>query len=157
MSSWEATGKSDEWYTPKYVFDAMDTTFDLDVAHPLNIKTNVPANNFIYADSLDKEWEGFVWMNSPFEGRNGLVPWLDKFPIHGNGVCLTPDRTSTTWWQDMYKSCDVVLFVHGKIKFIRENGTEGKSPSNGTTLFGIGVDSVIALQKCRKSRIRCFS
>jgi len=32
MSHWEAAGKSSEWYTPKYIFDALGCTFDLDVA-----------------------------------------------------------------------------------------------------------------------------
>lgn len=32
--SHERRGKSDEWYTPKYVFDALGVVFDLDVAHP---------------------------------------------------------------------------------------------------------------------------
>jgi len=35
MSYWENLGATDEWYTPKYIFDAMDTFFDLDVAHPV--------------------------------------------------------------------------------------------------------------------------
>lgn len=34
MSAYEKAGESDEWYTPKYIFDAMDMTFDLDVAAP---------------------------------------------------------------------------------------------------------------------------
>ena len=33
MSHWEATGKSDEWYTPKYIFDALGAEFDLDPAN----------------------------------------------------------------------------------------------------------------------------
>jgi hypothetical protein len=40
-------------------------------------------------------------MNPPFGGRNGLAPWLDKFFANGNGIALTPDRTSAPWWQDM--------------------------------------------------------
>ena len=32
MSAWEAIGKSDEWYTPKYIFDALGCRFDLDPA-----------------------------------------------------------------------------------------------------------------------------
>ncbi len=34
MSHWEASGESNEWYTPKYIFDALGTRFDLDVAAP---------------------------------------------------------------------------------------------------------------------------
>jgi hypothetical protein len=32
MSAWEAAGQSDEWFTPKYIFDAMGVEFDTDVA-----------------------------------------------------------------------------------------------------------------------------
>jgi hypothetical protein len=31
MSSWETAGKSDDWMTPRYVFDALGDTFDMDV------------------------------------------------------------------------------------------------------------------------------
>lgn len=78
MSYWEASGKNNEWYTPQYIFDAMGCRFDLDVAHP-EIETKVPCENYYSSGSLEKEWQGFVWMNPPFGGRNGLVPWLDKF------------------------------------------------------------------------------
>ena len=151
MSHWEGIGKSNEWYTPKYVFDALKCMFDLDVAAPKNIITNVPAYINIYENSLYMPWAGFVWMNSPFEGRNGLIPWLDKFFKHGDGICLTPDRTSANWWQDAFKKCDACLFVSGKIKFIDENGDEGKSPSNGTTLFARGFKGVKALVNAEKN------
>src|SRR5690554_3391996 len=99
MGYWDKPGASDEWYTPAYIFDAMGARFDLDVAHPNGRTTHVPAGRFYWSASLDLDWSGFVWMNPPFGGRNGIVPWLEKFIIHGNGVALTPDRTSAEWWQ----------------------------------------------------------
>ena len=36
--------------------------------------------------------------------------------------------------------------MHGKIKFERPDGTVGKSPSTGTTLFAKGPEGVAALQ-----------
>lgn len=146
MGQWENVGKSNEWYTPKYIFNALGCYFDLDVAAPKNIITNVPAYINIYENSLYMPWAGFVWMNSPFEGRNGLVPWLDKFFSHGDGVCLTPDRTSSDWWQDAKLRADAVLYVRGKIKFVDIYGKPGKSPSNGTTLFAKGRKGVKALK-----------
>lgn len=145
MSHWEATGKSDEWYTPKYVFDALGCHFDLDVAHPYGRSTNVPAKCFFSADGLTREWTGFVWMNPPFGGRNSIAIWLDKFFEHGNGIALTPDRTSAPWWQDANRDADAVLFVKGKVKFERSDGMVGKSPSTGTTLFADGPRAVEAL------------
>lgn len=149
MSSWESNGKSDEWYTPPYVFDALGAKFDLDVAHPI-IPTAVPAERVITEGSLQKEWSGFVWMNPPFGKRMGLVPWLDRFFKHGNGIALTPDRTSAPWWQDAARKADAVLFVDGKIKFIKPDGTSGNSPGTGTTLFASGKKAVSALLRAER-------
>jgi hypothetical protein len=138
MSYWEGLGKSDEWYTPRYVFDAMGVTFDLDVAAPTNGPRHVPCRRWISEHSLSERWSGFVWMNPPFGGRNGLKPWLDRFFAHGNGIALVPDRTSAPWWQDAAGKAESVFFVAGKIRFEKPDGSQGKSPSNGTCLFGVG-------------------
>lgn len=156
MSYWETTGASDEWYTPSYIFDALDVGFDMDVASPRSIKTNVPADVFISAESLTESWKGFVWMNPPFGGRNGLEPWLDKFFLHGNGIALTPDRTSAPWWQAAAKKANAVLFINGKVKFERPDGSIGKSPSNGTTLFASGSFAVSALQCAANNGLGIF-
>lgn len=145
MGYWEAYGANDEWFTPAYIFDALGERFDWDVAAPVSGLTRVPTNFYWTADSLSQDWEGFIWMNPPFGGRNGLVPWLDKFFDHGHGIALTPDRTSTDWWQDAAHKADAVLFMRGKVKFERPDGSIGKSPSNGTTLFAAGDRAVAAL------------
>ncbi len=145
MSHWESLGKSDEWWTPKYIFDALGVHFDLDAAAPLRGPLHVPCDTWHYDCSLQKPWYGFVWMNPPFGGRNGLVPWLDKFFQHGNGIALVPDRTSAPWWQDMARKADALLFVDGKVKFIKPDGTTGDSPSTGTVLVAAGRHAAEAL------------
>ena len=143
-----SVGATDEWYTPKYVFDALGCFFDMDVSSPRDFVTYwIPAERFISAGSLEKEWTGFVWMNAPFGGRNGLVPWLSKFFDHGNGIALTPDRTSAPWWQEFAAKADAILFVSPKIKFIGADGNQGKSPSDGTTLMASGPLAVAALRR----------
>lgn len=146
MSHWEKSGQSDEWFTPRYVFDALGAVFDLDVAHPAYATTHVPARFFMSADSLSKIWHGFVWMNPPYGGRNSLEPWLAKFFEHGNGIALVPDRTSAPWFQDAFAKADAVLFTR-KIRFLRPDGTEGKSPSNGSALMAIGPQGSVALDR----------
>lgn len=146
MSAWQKPGQSDEWWTPGYVFDALGCSFDLDVAAP-PASTHVPASCFLTADALDAEWRGFVWMNAPFGGRNGLVPWLEKFAEQGNAVALVPDRTSAPWFQSGVRRADMILFVDGKIRFLRPDGSEGKSPGDGTALFAIGPAGCKALTK----------
>lgn len=142
---WEATGKSDDWYTPKFVFDALVAKFDLDVAGDANAPAYcVPAPVALSGAGLEQRWTGFVWMNPPFGGRNGISPWLDKFIAHGNGIALTPDRTSAPWFQQTVTRMDAVLFTP-KIKFLRPDGTPGGSPSNGTALMAIGPQGGAAL------------
>lgn len=156
MSHWEASGQSDEWYTPKYVFDALGCMFDMDVAAPRFIPAHIgdrliPTNScgsrrWLWKGSLETGWTGFVWMNPPFGGRNSLDPWLEKFFAHGDGVALTPDRTSAPWFQRAWQSADLALFTR-KIRFLRPDGSEGKSPSNGTALWAAGKRGEAALRR----------
>lgn len=148
MAIHEIPAQSDEWYTPSYVFDALGCGFDLDVASPEDrTYCSVPADQFLTKDSLSVEWNGFVWMNPPFGGRNSKTPWLDKIYSHGNGIALTPDRTSAPWWQRAARQADAVLFVDGKIKFIRPDGSAGNQPGTGTTLLAYGNKAVNALAR----------
>lgn len=145
MSHWETSGASDEWYTPAFVFDALGCEFDLDVAAPNGGGDCVPAKLRYSRRGLTDEWFGFVWMNPPFGGRNSLAPWLTKFFDHGNGIALTPDRTSAPWFQEAWQRADLAMFTR-KIRFLRPDGTEGKSPSNGTTLWAAGDRAEAALR-----------
>lgn len=147
MSAWEAIGQSDEWYTPAYIFDALGVRFDMDVAAPMNGPPHVPCNEWFYDGSLSKGWRGFIWMNPPFGGRNGLEPWLQRFIAHGNGIALVPDRTSAPWFQAYVTQADAVLFVAPKIKFERPDGSIGKQPGTGTALLACGLKGVEALQR----------
>lgn len=148
MSIWEPSlGATDDWYTPKYIFDALNVSFDIDVAAPVEGPRHVPAKSWISAGALEAEWSGFVWMNAPFGGRNGLNPWLDRFFDHGDGIALTPDRTSAPWWQDAADRADAALLTRGKVKFERPDGSVGKSPGSGVTLWAAGARGALAL--CR--------
>lgn len=146
----QSVGATDEWYTPPRIFNAMQNSFDMDVASPgQKVTPWIPAHAFLTYDSLVRPWQGFVWMNPPFGGRNAIAGWLAKFVDHGNGVALTPDRTSAPWWQRFAPKMDAILFVNGKIKFIGADGKPGRSPAQGTTLMALGPrgrDSLLRAQ-----------
>lgn len=144
MGYWESSGQSNEWFTPPCVFEALGCEFDLDPAYPAAFEAYVPTVNAFCHFGLERDWFGFVWMNAPFGGRNGIAPWLDKFIAHGNGIALTPDRTSAPWFQSAFTKMDAVLFTR-KLRFLRPDGSEGKSPSNGTALMALGERGVGAL------------
>ena len=146
MSRWDTPGASDEWYTPSYVFDALGCRFNLDVAHPNALHPITPCGVWYDDGGLYRPWYGFVWMNPPFGGRNGVAPWLDRFFDHGDCIALTPDRTSTPWFRDAWARADRVLFTP-KIRFLRPDGTEGVSPSNGTALWAAGDRAAAVLDR----------
>lgn len=148
----QSVGATDEWYTPPEIFDALGVEFDLDVASPGQLVTPwIPAQKFITAASLDDHWRGFVWMNPPFGGRNGLIPWLMKFFDHGDGIALVPDRTSAPWFQTFAPKADTLLFTRGKIKFIDAKGARGESPAQGTCLMAVGPTGALALHRAARA------
>jgi hypothetical protein len=155
VSHWEADGQSSDWRTPKYIFDAMGAWFAVDVAAPNKGVCHVPTLERLTSGSLEAEWRGFVWMNPPFGGRNGLVPWLEKFFAHGDGVALVPDRTSAPWFQWIARRVDLILFVSPKVRFLRADGSEGVAPSTGTALLAMGKLGRRALENGESLGLLC--
>ena len=143
----QSVGANSEWYTPPHVFEALGCQFAMDVASPNPPLAWIPARQFIFDESLSEPWRGFVWMNPPFGARNGLIPWLEKFFAHSDGIALVPDRTSAPWWQQFAPRADAILFVSPKLKFIGADGNPGRSPAQGTCLLASGYQAVNAL--CR--------
>lgn len=149
MAAYEAAGETDEWYTPRYIFDALGERFDLDVACPVDGPRHVPATAWFSADALALPWRGFVWMNPPFGHQRVKRAWLAKFFEHGNGIALVPDRTSAPWFQEYGPKADAILWVSPKIKFEKPDGTLGESPGTGTSLFAAGERAVAALVRSK--------
>lgn len=148
----QAVGATDEWYTPAYVFLAMNVPFDTD---PCASAKWTPSTSWCFrlltVEGLERAWDGFVWMNPPFGPRNGIVPWLERFMEHANGVALVPDRTSAPWWREFAPKADLALFVSPKIRFIDACGREGTSPAQGTVLLAKGKMGCIALRNAARA------
>lgn len=140
-------GQSDDWYTPREIFAAMGLTFDLDPCSP-GPGHWVPARK-VYTmadDGLAQPWgKGSVFMNPPFGGRFGHVPWLRRFLDHGNGVAIVRAYTSSSWWHELMPRAELILFPKGKTKFIKPDGSIGKSPGHGVVLIGMGAEARTAL------------
>ncbi len=148
MAEYEPSiGESDDWYTPREILDGIGETYDLYPCSP-GSEHWVPARK-IYTlkdDGLMQAWEGFVFMNPPFGGRHGHVPWLKKFLQHGNGIAIVRAYTSAGWFHDHAIKADAMLFPRGKTKFIRPDGSIGKAPGHGIVLLGCGSRAVSALE-----------
>lgn len=142
-----ATGKSSEWFTPPEIFDALDLTFDLDPCSP-GPDHWVPARK-IYTkedDGLAQLWDGLIFMNPPFGGRNGVIPWLRKFMCHRNGIAICQAYTSAGWFHKYAVLADAMLFPKGKTRFITADGTIGMAPASGIAILACGDQAVRALK-----------
>jgi hypothetical protein len=142
-------GLSDDWFTPPSVFQRLNLVFDLDPCSP-GPNHWVPAKR-IYTkadDGLRQPWFGQVFMNPPFGGRRGQVPWLKKFFAHGDGIALVAARTSADWFHDVVvPNAQILCFPNGKTKFHRPDGTIGNEPGTGIVLIGMGDVACEALRR----------
>src|SRR6516165_10841146 len=104
-------GASDDWWTPPEIFKALGLVFDLDPCSP-GPGHWVPAKRIytIEDDGLRQPWHGLVFMNPPFGGRNGHVPWLVKFLDHANGIAIVRAYTSSEWFhQYVFPRAELLL------------------------------------------------
>ena len=151
----QTAGKSDEWYTPKYIFDALGVRFDLDVASP-EMETHVPADEKFTHSALTRRWKGFCWMNPPYCGKGVKERWIGRLIEHGDGIALLTNDTSTDWWHLAAKHASGILFPYKRINFERPDGTTGDGAANGSTLFSYGERGRQALINAHKSELGLF-
>jgi hypothetical protein len=144
-----ALEKSDEHYTPKWLFDRMGIVFDLDVAAPIH-GADVPAHKYYTEadDGLAQDWSGRVWMNPPFSKPS---PWVDKFIANNNGIALLVVSKSK-WFKQLWRVADGVMPTPPDMKFWRPDGSN-KTISFQTFLFALGSDNVEALHRL-EGRVR---
>lgn len=79
-------------------------------------------------DGLKQEWEGRVWLNPPYS-RPTIEHFITRMVEHNNGIALLFNRLDNKMFQDVvFPKAKGILFMKGRIKFHREDGTIGESP-----------------------------
>jgi phage N-6-adenine-methyltransferase len=143
-----SNNKSVDWYTPKWIFDAMGVRFDLDPCQPEGGLSWIPADKFytIKDNGLTSPWTGRVWLNPPY-GRD-TQEWLAKMHQYRNGIALVFARTDCKWFHDYVSKSDAILFLSGRIHFVDGlQVTAGNGPGSGSMLIAWGQENVEALRK----------
>lgn len=110
---------SDDWGTPRELFDLLHSEFCFTVDVCCHHETALLERHWTPAeDALVQDWSGDIcWMNPPYSqtGR-----WMEK--AHNEAVagatvvCLIPVDTSTDWWWDHARRGEI-RFLRGRIKF----------------------------------------
>lgn len=112
-----------EWYTPPRIFEALNIAFDMDVASPgREFVPWIPARIHLTVkeNGLITPWRGSVWCNPPYGARTPA--WVQKFCEHRNGILLVFSRTDTAWFHTLTKAEPTLLFVKGRIAFVKGGG-----------------------------------
>lgn len=110
VSAADVAMTNDEWYTPRWIFDAAGLVFDMDVCAPVAPEFRTcPARRYLTVldDGLTTPWDGLVWMNPPYSSP---APWVDRFIEHPAGLALLPAANSP--WRGRYlKAADGVALL----------------------------------------------
>ena len=113
---------SNEWYTPKWLFDKLDEEFNFTL-DPCATKESAKCYKYytIDDDGLKQDWQGHTaFVNPPY--GSALKHWVKKcYEESLNGsivVMLIPSRTETKYWHDyIMKYAHRILFLNKRIKF----------------------------------------
>lgn len=115
------SSKTDDWATPKDLFDELVRAFGHFTLDPCASKENAKCRLFFTKEDngLERSWgQHRVYMNCPY-GRE-IGKWVEKaWKAAEEGatvVMLLPARTDTRWWQS-YCQRGYVKFLPGRLKF----------------------------------------
>ena len=97
-------------------------------------------------DGLKQKWEGRVWLNPPYS-RPTIEHFITRMVEHNNGIALLFNRLDNKMFQDVvFPKAKGILFMKGRIKFHREDGTIGESPGCGSILVAFGEENAEILR-----------
>jgi hypothetical protein len=133
---------SDDYYTPKWIFDALGLHFDLDVASPPH-PTDVPCDRYLTQadDGLTADWHGRVWCNPPY---SRALEWITRWLDHGNGCLMVVASRSKAYAKLNDSAAQFVLPDQRQLKFNKPDQRPTNIPFL-VTLWAIGADNIAAL------------
>lgn len=140
--------RTDEWYTPKWIIDALGP-FDLDPCAPSESFYTAVKCYTKKVDGLAQEWKGRVWMNPPY--KNPLIgKFMKRMAEHGSGTALVFNRMDTALWHDIiFPNATAIKILRGRLKFVGIDGKESSCGAGcGSVLVAFGEVDAIVLEKC---------
>jgi phage N-6-adenine-methyltransferase len=145
----QESNSSDDYYTPKWLFDALGIEFDLDVACPAEGPIYTPCKAYYTQETngLASPWRGNVYMNPPYSNPS---LWVHKFIEHEHGIALLPFAKSK-WCQSLWNSAASMVYVRA-ITFERSDMNVISQAPFSLGLWAFGEKNVEALAKIGRVR-----
>lgn len=139
-------GAGDEWLTPPDLLRRLGV-FDLDPCSPVVRPWDTAKKHFTREDNgLIKEWFGRVWVNPPY---SKTAQWMRRLIEHRKGMALVNAKTQTRWFEEgIWNGADAVLFVKGKIKFFRPDGSLGTQGWSASVIGAYSQEDASILFNC---------
>lgn len=137
-----SNARGDEWYTPKWLIEALGT-FDLDPAAPRRGHWTATRCYTEEDDGLALPWYGRVFLNPPYSNPS---PWVEKLVEHRNAIALYFARTDTKWMQRALDKADAVFLLKGRVRFVDMDGNQFQSAPAPSLLLAFGAPNVAALR-----------
>jgi site-specific DNA-methyltransferase (adenine-specific) len=124
-----ASKKTDNWQTPKWLYDELDAEFQFDF-------DPCPLNSTF--DGLKCDWGESNFVNPPYSNVKGFLQkaheQLDK-GIAKTIVFLTFANTDTKWFHDYAYGQAELRFIKGRLKFVDANGVTQNSAMRPSMLI----------------------
>ena len=102
---------TDQWATPKAVYDALDAEFHFDF-------DPCPLRDEPEFDGLEIDWGNTNFVNPPY---SQIAKWCEKAYYEAckgkTVVMLIPSRTDTRWWHNFVMQATEIRFLRGRLKF----------------------------------------
>lgn len=103
------TSLSQDWRTPKRVYDGLNSEFNF---------VFDPCPNHALIDGLKADWGSPAYVNPPFKD---ISKWVSKswteYQAGKTVVLLIPARTDTRWWHDYCMKATEIRFIKGRLKY----------------------------------------
>lgn len=150
-----AAPQSESWATPPFIIEALGgpQSFDLDPCAMIEQPVETARHSYTIRDNgLLLPWYGRVWLNPPYS--TALIgKFMGRMAAHGRGVALIFARTETdTFFRFVWDSATAVLFLKGRLSFVKPDGTIGRGRNAGagapSVLCAYGHDDADILAFC---------
>jgi len=130
-------GGSDEWETPKELFDKLNKQygFNIDLCSTESNKKCEIGIQHLQDLNLT---EGIGWINPPFSKAYEMFNIALKLPFPVVGIYRCDNLESKVWQDIIFKCVDWIIFFRGRTKYEDPFGNR-TSPMFPSAIFGKGI------------------
>ena len=128
-------GDKDEWRTPGYLYDTLDSVFHFTVDAAANTQNTKCARFWsIQENGLAQSWRDEIVFCNPPHTNGAYGNWVEKATdafVSGNvtSALVLPFNAETKAFSDVWEHAKYLLIPYKRIKYLLPDGTLGGGPT----------------------------